>query len=429
VRRFRDRVEAGRELGERLATQYAGRADVLVLALPRGGVVVGREVAGALGAPFDVLVVRKLGFPGQEELAMGAIASGGARVLNDELLIQTGLTPDRIDAVVSRELAELERREALYRDGRPAPVVAGKTVIVVDDGLATGSTMLAAVQALRAQRPARIVVAVPTAPAQTCAKLERVADDVVCLRQPYPFYAVGLSYEDFSEVGDEDVRRLLEVHERTVTFRAGEVELEGTLVVPLGARGVVVFAHGSGSSRFSPRNQFVASVLNDAGLGTLLIDLLSEVEEERDLRTRELRFDVELLSERLLAALSWVAADARTQELSVGVFGASTGAAAALMAAARRPQDVAAAVSRGGRPDLAGSLLTEVRAPTLLIVGSLDHVVLDLNRQAMAQMPQTEVKLETVPGATHLFEEPGTLERVAELARDWFARYIDTASR
>lgn len=207
--RFRDRAEAGRELGERLAVEYAGRPDVLVLALPRGGVAIGREVADILDAPLDVLVVRKLGFPGQDELAMGAIASGGARVLNEALLEQTGLPRDRVDAVVDRELEELRRREQLYRGNRPAPDVSAKSVIVVDDGLATGSTMLAAVQALRSEDPARIVVAVPTAPPQTCTALEDVADEVVCLRQPYPFYAVGLSYEDFSEVGDEDVRRLL----------------------------------------------------------------------------------------------------------------------------------------------------------------------------------------------------------------------------
>ena len=209
MRRFRDRAEAGRELGERLAEKYAGRQDVLVLALPRGGVVVGREVAERLDAPLDVLVVRKLGFPGQSELAMGAIASGGVRVLNEVLLEQTGVSRALVDDVVARERVELERREALYRGDRAAPDVAGKTVLVVDDGLATGSTMLAAVQALRSLRAGRIVVAVPTAPRQTCEALEEVGDAVVCLRQPDPFYAVGLSYEDFAEVSDDEVRALL----------------------------------------------------------------------------------------------------------------------------------------------------------------------------------------------------------------------------
>jgi predicted phosphoribosyltransferase len=210
MKRFRDRTEAGVELGERLVGEYGARDDVVVLALPRGGVVVALEVARALGAPLDVLVVRKLGFPGQDELAMGAIASGGARVLNETLLEQTGVPTDLVEAAIAREEAELVRREELYRGTRPPPVVRGNTVVIVDDGLATGSTMLAAVQALRSQAPARVVVAVPTAPPQTCSLLEDVADEVVCLRQPYPFYAVGLSYADFSEVGDDEVRRVLE---------------------------------------------------------------------------------------------------------------------------------------------------------------------------------------------------------------------------
>jgi putative phosphoribosyl transferase len=208
VRRFANRAQAGSELGERL-TAYAGREDVIVLALPRGGVPVGLEVARALGAPLDVFIVRKLGLPGQEELAMGALASGGTRVLNEELVRQLGLPAELVDRVAAREAIELERRERLYRGERPAPDVSGRVVILVDDGLATGSTMRAAVLALRLRGPSRIVVAVPTAPPQACAELEGVADDVVCLMQPHPFYAVGMSYEDFAEVGDEEVRRLL----------------------------------------------------------------------------------------------------------------------------------------------------------------------------------------------------------------------------
>jgi predicted phosphoribosyltransferase len=206
--RFRDRADAGRRLGEQVA-EYAGREDVVVLALPRGGVPVGREVARALGVPLDVFIVRKLGLPGQEELAMGALASGGTRVVNEELVAQLGLAAELIDHVAERETVELERRERLYRGDRPAPDVTGRVVILVDDGLATGSTMRAAVLALRSRGPTRIVVAVPTAPPQACAELEGIADDVICLMQPQPFYAVGMSYEDFAEVGDEDVRRLL----------------------------------------------------------------------------------------------------------------------------------------------------------------------------------------------------------------------------
>ncbi len=213
------------------------------------------------------------------------------------------------------------------------------------------------------------------------------------------------------------------VEEREVAFSSQGAPLQATLAVPARASGIVVFAHGSGSSRFSPRNRYVASVLQDAGIATCLVDLLTGAEEEVDLRTGELRFDVELLAQRLLAAGDMLAAEPATRELPLGYFGASTGAAAALVAAARRPEGVRAIVSRGGRPDLAGPALAEVRAPTLLVVGGRDLVVLELNRQAMAAM-RCPVELEVVPGATHLFQEPGALERVAELARDWFLSHL-----
>ncbi len=210
---------------------------------------------------------------------------------------------------------------------------------------------------------------------------------------------------------------------REVSFSADGATLQATVTVPAEASGVVLFAHGSGSSRFSPRNRYVASVLQEAGLATCLTDLLTADEEEVDLRTAALRFDVELLADRLLAAAAMLAADEATAALPLGYFGASTGAAAALVAAARQPQKVAAVVSRGGRPDLAGPALASVRAPTLLIVGGLDTVVLELNREAMAAM-RCPVELEVVPGAGHLFEEAGTLEQVAALARDWFRRHL-----
>ena len=206
--RFRDRADAGRLLAERLS-HYAGRDDVLVLGLPRGGVPVAAEVARALGAPLDVFLVRKLGLPGQEELAMGAIASGGARVLNEELVETLGIPEALIDAVAAREEEELRRRERLYRGERTPPEVEGKTVILVDDGLATGSSMRAAVAALRRRRPARIVVAVPTAPVSTCEELRPEVDELVCARTPQPFYAVGIWYENFNQTTDEEVRRLL----------------------------------------------------------------------------------------------------------------------------------------------------------------------------------------------------------------------------
>jgi dienelactone hydrolase len=208
-----------------------------------------------------------------------------------------------------------------------------------------------------------------------------------------------------------------------IQIRAGAVLLDGDLIVPKGAAGLVVFAHGSGSSRFSRRNRSVAQVLEDGGFATLLLDLLTRQEEAVDLRTREYRFDIERLGHRVVAAADWAAGDSRVCGLPIATFGASTGAAAALIAAAERPDFVHAVISRGGRPDLAGDVLPLVLAPTLLIVGGADEEVIQLNRAAMSRM-KAPVQLEIVPGATHLFEELGTLDEVSRLAAAWCRRYL-----
>lgn len=215
----------------------------------------------------------------------------------------------------------------------------------------------------------------------------------------------------------------LAIEHLAVLIPAGSVKLDGDLSVPTAATGVVLFAHGSGSSRRSPRNRYVADILNEGGLATLLIDLLTEDEQQVDLQTAHLRFDIALLAERLIAISDWVVRHPEVPGLKLGLFGASTGAGAALVAAAERPELVHAVVSRGGRPDLAGRALAWVKAPTLLIVGGADEVVIDLNRKAMARMV-CETQLDIVPGASHLFEEPGTLSVVARLAREWFLRTL-----
>ncbi|PYJ55579.1 MAG: hydrolase [Verrucomicrobia bacterium] len=213
-------------------------------------------------------------------------------------------------------------------------------------------------------------------------------------------------------------------------MQAGRAVLSGNLTIPENATGLVLFAHGSGSSRHSPRNQFDAHTINDAGLGTLLFDLLTQDEEATDTWTREHRFNIGLLAQRLVHATKWAKQQEETRDLRIGYFGSSTGGAAALVAATELPQDIGAVVSRGGRPDLAGDALPKVKAPTLLIVGGNDDIVIELNEMARDQM-RCEVKLEIVPGATHLFEEPGTLEKVAKLASDWLVNHIgvDGASR
>ena len=214
------------------------------------------------------------------------------------------------------------------------------------------------------------------------------------------------------------------VHSKPVVIGVGDITLSGELAVPANAAGIVVFAHGSGSSRFSPRNQRVAEYLQRGGLGTLLFDLLTADEEAIDESTAQYRFDIPMLGVRLTGAIDWLESDDVVRSLSIGCFGASTGAAGALIAAANRPDHVRAVVSRGGRPDLAGPALARVSAPTLLIVGGDDVLVIGMNQTAMEQLAAPTKRLEIVPGATHLFEEPGTLERVCELALDWFNHYL-----
>jgi putative phosphoribosyl transferase len=456
-RPFADRAEAGRILAGKLLG-YAGQGDVIVLGLPRGGVPVAYEVARAIGAPLDAFLVRKLGAPGQEELAMGAIASGGVVVINSEVVDALKISTRTLQAEVEYERQELARREAIYRGGRPAFDVRGKTVILVDDGLATGSTMRAAVVALRQQQPARIVVGVPIGAASTCDELRTIADECICAVAPEHFRAVGLWYEDFAQIDDIEVCDLLTkaddadshiqgrpngpdmtraklhpgareparvttrqrmVTDRDVMIAAGDRRVRGDLKVPDAANAVVLFAHGSGSSRFSPRNQYVAQVLQEAGLGTLLVDLL----EEREAEDRAKVFDIRLLAERVRSAADWLASQPETRVLHMGYFGASTGAAAALLAAAAAPESVGAIVSRGGRPDLARAALPRVTSPTRLIVGGDDAVVLELNREVLELLGGPR-QLDIIPGASHLFTEPGALEEVARLAQEWFLRYL-----
>lgn len=445
--RFADRTDGGRRLADALAGRHL--PDPVVLALPRGGVPVGAEVADRLGVPLDVLVVRKIGAPGRPELGVGALAEDAEPVWDDEGLAVLGLDRADLAETVAAERRELRRRLDRYRRGRPPVPVQGRTAVVVDDGLATGGTALAAVRAVRGRGPARVVLAVPVGAPQAVTRLVREADEVVCPLVPERFTAVGLWYERFGQTSDEEVEALLaaararHVAERgdgaaggdgaprareavsgPIRLDAGDVALDGDLDVPSGARGLVAFAHGSGSTRHSPRNQAVAGRLRAAGLGTLLFDLLTPAEAREDARTAALRFDVARLGDRCAAVGRQLRDLPATRDLPLGWFGASTGAAAALLAAAADPEGVRAVVSRGGRPDLAGAALPRVRAPTLLIVGSRDEQVLALNRAAAAQMAAAPTRLAVVEGATHLFEEPGALDAVADLAARWFAEHL-----
>src|SRR6266568_2916036 len=373
---FADRDDAGRRLAARL--EHLRGEPVVVLGLPRGGVPVASQVAQALGAALDVIVVRKLGVPFQPELGMGAVGEDGVRVINPAIIDRAGVPETEVAAVQAREQAAVEARAARYRAGRPRQPLDGRVAVVVDDGIATGSTARAACQIARALGAARVVLAVPVAPPGWQARIGADADELACVSTPRGFRAIGQFYARFPQVSDDEVIACLEC----------------AAVPPSPAQASTVRA---------------AAADDPPGR-----------EQEVD---RANVFDIGLLAGRLAEVTGWLRAQPRAAHAAIGYFGASTGAAAALRAAAEPGAGIAAVVSRSGRPDLARPRLAAVTAPTLLIAGGRDDVVLDLNRRAQAEL-RCENHLAVVPGATHLFEEPGTLAAAAGLARDWFISHL-----
>ena len=386
------------------------------------------EVARELGAPLDVIVVRKLGAPRQPELALGAVGEDHVRVLNNDLVRQERISPESLEALSARGWSEVERRAAEYRAVRPRESLVGRTALIVDDGVATGATARAACQIASEHGAQRVVLAVPVAPLGWTRAFHDVADECIAVETPSGFLAVGAHYQDFRATTDDEVLECLSVAppkavSRSVAVPVAAGSLAGIVGLPQRPRGLVVFAHGSGSSHRSVRNQFVAERLGEAGLATALVDLLTEREDGN----RDLVFDIEFLTERLLELTLWLQRQPELASLPLAFFGASTGAAAALSAAAELGDAVSSVVSRGGRPDLALPQLPQVSAPTLLIVGGADTTVMELNRQALAQL-DCPSDLLVVPGATHLFAEPGALEAVAGAAADWFLGHLPTRS-
>jgi putative phosphoribosyl transferase len=428
---FRDRGHAGLLLalelvGGKALDGAAGR--IVVVGLARGGVEVAAAVAAVLHAPLDALAVRKVGHPLQPEYGIGAVAPGGVVFIR----AHDGLTEAEVAEAVRAASEKSATLDASLHRLHPTLAVNGATCVLVDDGLATGGTMAAAVRWARQRGADRVVAAVPVGAAGTLDSLKRdeQVDSIVCLIAPFDLGAVGVWYDDFNPVSDDDVVELLSASRDRDLARleaeipVGDLRLAADLAIPEKPIGWVVFVHGSGSGRRSPRNVSVAADLNQAGMATLLFDLLTQ-EEERD---RKNVFDVELLAERLAAATRWLSARPEAADLPIGYFGASTGAAAALLAASELGDSISAVVSRGGRPDLAWTRLASVRAPTLLVVGGVDEVVLERNQAAAAQLTCPH-ELAVVPDATHLFEEPGALERVAALARAWLTRYFVASAR
>jgi putative phosphoribosyl transferase len=457
---FRNRTDAGRVLARSL-NRYASDTRAVVLGIARGGAPVGREVANALRAQFGVVVARKIGVPGIEEVALGAVAEGSHRVQADSVAWYLGVPARVVDRLAAREYAELERCVALYRSGLTRFDLRGRTVILVDDGLATGATMRATIRSVRNKQPARIVAAVPVASRSAAEEVRREVDDLVVVVTPARFDSVAASYDDYSPVSDDEVTgllghgirrispRVLDMSdrlgaaltrasgwasgaERTIGIPAFDTTVVADLGLPRtataremhyahGVRGLVIVAHGDGSSRNSYRNRYIAGRLRLSGYSTLRVDLLTRDEQLADDKNGSFRFDLGRLATRLASVCEWVEREGVAGAHRTILVGANTGAAAALATAARRPGRIFAVVARGGRVDLARNVLSDVRTPVLLIVGGSDREALRRHTEALERLPRGAVLMK-VPRAGHTFDEPGTLGVAAEYIVGWLDR-------
>ena len=432
--RFDDRDDAGRRLADTL--RHLAGEDVVVLGMPRGGVPVAAVVARALGAPLDVVVTRRLGVPFQPGVAMGAIGEDGALVLDEDVVRAVGAGESELAEVARREQAALERGLARYRAVRAAEPLAGRTVVIVDDGAVGGSSGRVACRIARARAARRVVFATAACAETALPDLRAAADEVVVLTTLRHFHAVGECYATFPPIDDDEVVATLRQGgpvrptrpldgEPTADVEMGRgLHLPGHLVVPVGATGVVVCAHASGSSRFDPRHRETARALREAGLATLVVDLLTPREEI----AREHVFDIGMLATRLGTVVADIRQRAVCRDLPVGLLAEGTAAAAALVTAARR-DDVTVVVSCNGRPDLAARWLPRVAVPVLLIVGNRESALVELNRRARSALGG-ESRLRVVMGSGRADGEPvprGAPTRASELAREWFGRYLPAA--
>ncbi|MDG0817479.1 alpha/beta family hydrolase [Bdellovibrio svalbardensis] len=421
---FKNREDAGRRLGESLL-RFKNQ-NPLILAIPRGGVPIGYEVAKILKAPLDLIMVKKIGAPLNPEFAIGAVSEDSKPLLNHAVIQTYHFNRHEIEKTAQQKIAEVREQIQKLRGNKKPELIEKRVIILVDDGIATGATLFAAIQFLRTKKPAKIIVAAPVAARDTVYELQAMADDVVCLETTDDLIAVGMWYEFFNQVSDQEViQQLKEIHflkshglSDEITIKDGMITLSGILTPVENAKALVIFAHGSGSSRHSPRNQYVARELNKRHFSTLLFDLLTDEEASE----RRYVFDIELLAQRLMKATDWAVDHFKKTPLPIAYFGASTGAGAALIAAAKTRHPIYTVVSRGGRPDLAMDYLEQVEAPTLLIVGGNDFEVIKLNELAKKKLGSC--KLVLVANATHVFEEPGALEEVAELAMDWLEEQL-----
>jgi putative phosphoribosyl transferase len=463
---FCDRIHAGQALARELR-RFEWSSDVTVLGLACGGVSVAREVADALGAPLGVMVSRKIGVPGIEDVALGAVAEGSDRVVADSVAWYIGVPPHLVDRLAARERVEVERRARMYRAGQPMPAVKGRTVILVDDGVATGSTLRAAAFAIRNSRPRRIVAAVPIASRIGAAEVRADVDELFTVITPDRFDTIASWYEDYHRVSDDEV--LSQLRRRRAAIMSGRgarsdvlpdvggrlssavlrddgrrdptersIAISGfsaPLMADFGAaqhvpeyddtpryaraRGLVILANGGGSSRHGYRTRYMAGRFRLGGYATLRVDLLTREEQAED--GMSIPFDIARIAGRLTSVCEWALREGLDGAHRTILVGAGTGAAAALATAARRPSRIFAVIARSGRVEMAGSLIRHVTAPVLLIVGASDRDTLQRNGEALRALPRGAVLIR-VPRASQMFAEPGALGAVAEQSLRWLDR-------
>ncbi|HXH21417.1 MAG TPA: alpha/beta fold hydrolase [Dehalococcoidia bacterium] len=417
---FRDRTDAGRRLAELIKPMRLERP--VVLGIPRGGVPVAAEVARALGAELGVIVARKLGAPGEPELAIGAITAEGACYLDEETVAMSGASDAYIAAEKERQQREAARREALF-DSHRRPALRGRNVVVVDDGVATGSTVIAALRAVKAAGAARVIVAVPVGPPRTIERLRQEADDVVCLRVEPRFFAVGQFYEQFEQVPDEEIVRILRSFapvavdpSRDFTVFRGEGRLRGRFTTPAGNGPfpAVIFVHGLGSSKESPRNVVIAEALVDCGIASVLFDLSGHGES-----TGSPDDGLSAYVDDLRAVYAWTELQPEVDPARLGIAGSSLGAVVAIEAVIKRKVRPAAMVLRA--PPARPEQFAQLDVPSLLLIGSEDPLLAEATAGARRSGC---VELSIVEGAGHLFEEPGALEEARKRTVAWFERFL-----
>ncbi|MBX3019887.1 MAG: hypothetical protein KF767_18515 [Bdellovibrionaceae bacterium] len=419
--RFQNRTVAAQQLADQL--EDLRELKPVVLGIPRGAMPMAKIIADRLEADLDLVLVKKIGHPQHPEFALGSVTENGDVILGSGAL-QNGMIEEDLAEQAAKIATRLREMRAHYTNGRPAVPLRGRDVIVVDDGIATGATMLAAIEFLRRAQVRQIVVATPVASPQAVQRLEDEGVEVRALLTPEEFGAVSYYYDNFAQVSDAEVGGFFRVSPREIEVFEDGVKLNATLGLPMKPRGLVVFAHGSGHGRQSPKNQYIAEAFNRQGFATLLVDLMTPEEADDDLN----RFEIGLLAHRLRACLAWARKDPRLADIPLALYGTHTGTAAALMVAAQPGHRIDALVSRSGRPDLVTEVLPQLRVPVLFLVGAKDRAVLHLHEESFIQM-HGERQLHPIPEAGAFIDTDLQMEEIVRESLRWVERHLLSPAR